>query len=96
MSIYRSYFSKSNTITSDSYTNTARNPIVELFYGRVDNILLPLGFTRYIFDIDLSGLTELYDEKVVSTDCGGEIKHVLNMTNTSSFDKELLNDKTSQ
>lgn len=96
MSIYRSYFSKSNTITSDSYTNTARNPIVELFYGRVDNILLPLGFTRYIFDINLSGLTELYDEKVVSTGCSQTIKHVLNMTNTSSFDKELLNDKTSQ
>ena len=88
MSIYRSYFSKSNTITSDSYTNTARNPIVELFYGRVDNILLPLGFTRYIFDIDLSGLTELYDEKVVSTGCSQTIKHVLTMTNTSSFDKE--------
>ena len=69
MSIYRSYFSKSNTITSDSYTNTARNPIVELFYGRVDNILLPIGFSRYIFDINLSGLTDLYDEKVISTDC---------------------------
>ena len=96
MSIYRSYFSKSNTITSDSYTNTSRNPIVELFYGRVDNVLLPIGFSRYIFDINLSGLTDLYDEKVITTSCGGGVKHILNMTNTSAFDKELLNDKTSQ
>jgi hypothetical protein len=96
MSIYRSYFSKSNTITSDSYTNTARNPIVELFYGRVDNILLPIGFSRYIFDINLSGLTDLYDEKVISTDCNQSISHILKMTNTSDFDKVLINDTTSQ
>jgi len=96
MSIYRSYFSKSNTITSDSYTNTARNPIVELFYDRVDNILLPIGFSRYIFDINLSGLTDLYDEKVISTDCNQSISHILKMTNTSAFDKELINDTTSQ
>lgn len=96
MSIYRSYFSKSNTITSGSYTNTARNPIVELFYGRADNILLPTGYSRYIFNIDLSGLTDLYDEKVISTNCGQSITHKLNMTNTSAFDTELINDTTSQ
>ena len=96
MSIYRSYFSKSNTITSDSYTNTARNPIVELFYGRVDNILLPLGFSRYIFDIDLTGLTQLYNQKVISTGCSQSITHTLNMTNTSAFDEELINATTSQ
>ena len=37
MSIYRSYFSKSNTIMYNSYTNTSRNPIVELFYGNLSN-----------------------------------------------------------
>jgi polar amino acid transport system substrate-binding protein len=27
---------------------------VELFYGRVDNLSAPIGFSRYIFDIDLT------------------------------------------
>ena len=48
MSIFKSYFSKNNTIISDSYTNTAKNPVSELFYG---------GFhTRFLLQIDLSEL----------------------------------------
>ena len=56
MSIYRSYFSKSDTIIQNSYTNTAQNPVAELFFGSVDNILTPSGFSRYLFDIDLLDL----------------------------------------
>ena len=33
MSINNSYFSKNNTIISNSFTNTGRNPVMELFYG---------------------------------------------------------------
>ena len=62
MSIYRSYFDKSNTLIYNSYTNTARNPIVELFYGRVNNLAQPIGYSRYIFNIDLSKLTEKFLE----------------------------------
>jgi len=91
MSIYRSYFNKSNTIISDSYTNTSRNPIVELFYGRVNNIQTPIGFSRYIFDIDLTKLNDLISEGVISTSCGSNMNHTLIMKNTSAFDKELLN-----
>jgi hypothetical protein len=98
MSIHKSYFNKSNTILYNSYTNTARNPIVELFYGRVDNIAVPLGYSRYIFNIDLTDLQEKITDKIISTGCTSfsEIKHTLRMTNTSFFDNELLNDKTSQ
>ena len=39
MSLYRSYFSKNDTLIYNSYTNTARNPVVELFYGNVDNLI---------------------------------------------------------
>ena len=95
MSIYRSYFDKSNTIVYNSYTNTGRNPIVELFYGTANNSSAPIGFSRYIFDISLSGLTDLITEGVVSTNCGTPMTHTLRMTNTSFFDKELLNDTTS-
>ena len=34
MSIHRSYFSKNNTIIANSHTNTGRNPVTQLFYGR--------------------------------------------------------------
>ena len=34
MSIHRSYLNKNNTIIADSNTNTGRNPVTQLFYGR--------------------------------------------------------------
>jgi hypothetical protein len=95
MSIHRSYYSKSNTLISNSYTNTARNPIVELFFGKVENIQLPTGFTRYIFDLDLSLLQEKVNTGVISDDCGVSLTHTLRMKNTSAFDQELINDTTS-
>jgi len=98
MSIYKSYFSKSNTILYNSYTNTARNPIVELFYGRLTNIGVPFGFSRYIFNLDLTKLQSKINDGAISINCNGYngLTHKLRMTNTSSFDEELLNDKTSQ
>ena len=98
MSIHRSYFDKSNTLIYNSYTNTGRNPIVELFYGRVDNIAVPLGYSRYIFNIDLTSLDEKISDNTISLSCNGYsgLAHTLKMKNTSFFDKELLNDKTSQ
>ena len=95
MSIYRSYFSKSNTILYNSYTNTGRNPIIELFYGNLSNSATPTGFSRYIFNIDLTGLTSNYTNKVIVTGCSVNPTHTLRMTNTSFFDNELINDKTS-
>ena len=98
MSIHKSYFDKSNTILFNTYTNTSRNPIVELFYGKVDSLTAPIGYSRYIFNIDITELQNKVNSGVISTDCGGysNIIHKLRMTNTSFFDKELLNDKTSQ
>eukprot|EP01050_Picozoa_sp_SAG11_P000050 SAG11_NODE_1_length_64905_cov_182.268355_50_plen_676_part_00 len=34
MSIHKSYLSKNNTIIANSSTNTGRNPVTQLFYGR--------------------------------------------------------------
>ena len=95
MSIHKSYFNKSNTIVYNSYTNTARNPIVELFFGKVDNIQIPKGFSRYIFDVDLTLLQSKIADGVISDDCGIGLKHTLRMKNTSAFDQELINDTTS-
>ena len=96
MSIYRSYFDKSDTIIYNSYTNTGRNPIVELFYGRANNSSAPIGYSRYLFSLDLTGLTQNISQGYISGGCNNTLTHTLKMTNTSFFDKDLLNDTTSQ
>jgi len=67
MSVYKSYFNRNNTLVFNSYTNTGRNPIVELFFGRVDNVLIPKGYSRFIFDIDLSQLQDKISNGEIST-----------------------------
>jgi hypothetical protein len=91
MSILRSYIDKNNTITSNSYVNTARNPVVELNFGASDYVVPNYGYTRYIFDLDLVLLRQDIATGVISTGCTSAMTHTLKMTNTSSFDNELLN-----
>jgi len=91
MSILRSYIDKNNTITFSAYTNTARNPVVELNFGASNYVIPQYGYTRYIFDLDLSLLIENISSGVISTGCTSAMTHTLKMTNTSSFDNELLN-----
>ena len=91
MSILRSYIDKNNTIISNSYVNTGRNPVIELNFGASDLIVPNFGFTRFIFDLDLSLLQENIASGVISTGCTSAMTHTLKMTNTSSFDNELLN-----
>jgi hypothetical protein len=93
MSIHNSYFSKNNTIIYNSYTNTGRNPVTELFFGRVDNVISPKGFSRFIFDIDISQLQEKISQGIINT--GRTMTHTLNMTNTIMFNYDLLNTTTS-
>lgn len=90
MSINNSYFSRNNTIVLDSYANTGRNPVTQLYYGD-GGISNPLGYSRFIFDLDLQLLQEKIKTGIISTGCTNQITHVLKMTNTSSFDNQLLN-----
>jgi hypothetical protein len=91
MSILRSYIDKNNTIISNSYVNTGRNPIVELNFGASDYIIPNYGYSRFLFDLDLNLLLENISTGIISTGCTTGMTHVLQMTNTSSFDNELLN-----
>ena len=97
MSILNSYFNRNNTIISDSYTNTGRNPVMELYFGTNDDSFGPYSYSRFIFNLDLSLLESKIASGEISTGCTGfsGITHTLKMTNTSSFDEELLNEKTS-
>jgi hypothetical protein len=95
MSIHNSYFSRNNTFVYSADTNTGRNPIIELYYGD-GGVKIPVGYSRSIFDIDLIELKKKITEKVISTGCTTNIKHILRMTNTSSFSRDFLNTKTSE
>ena len=91
MSILRSYIDKNNTITSNSYVNTARNPVAELNFGASDLVVPNFGYSRYIFDLDLVQLRQDIASGVISTGCTSAMTHTLQMTNTSSFDNDLSN-----
>ena len=96
MSINNSYFSKNNTLISNSLTNTGRNPVTELFYGSLAISQYPNGFSRFIFDLDLTLLQEKVDDGTISTTCTDSMTHTLRMVNTSTFNLEQLNTTTSQ
>ena len=97
MSINNSYFSKNDTIIYRSYVNTGRNPVTELFYGSTTISQYPEGFSRFIFDLDLSLLKEKVTDGVITLDCNDSVRHVLRMTNTGFFGgDDLLNQNTSQ
>ena len=89
MSIHNSYFSRNNTIIYNSSGNTGLNPVTELFFGRNQDTLVPPGFSRFIFDIDLSQLQQKISDGVVYT--GSPMTHKLKMTNTMMFNYDLLN-----
>jgi len=90
MSINNSYFNRNNTIVHNSYVNTGRNPVMQLYYGD-GGISDPVGYSRFIFDLDLALLREKLATGIISTGCTDNIRHTLKMTNTSFFSKDLLN-----
>jgi hypothetical protein len=96
MSINNSYFSKNNTLISNSLTNTGRNPVTEIFYGSLATSQYPNGYSRFIFDLDLSLLQEKVSDGTISTTCNDTMSHTLRMINTSTFNLETLNTTTSQ
>ena len=90
MSILRSYIDKNNTIISNSYVNTARNPVIELNFGASDYVVPNYGYTRYIFDLNLTDLIQDIDSGVISTGCTTGMTHTLKMTNTSPICMKLF------
>ena len=93
MSIFRSYINKNNTLISNSFTNTGRNPVTELSFGASDYLIPNYGFTRFIFNLDLSKLLDNISQGVITTSCTNNMTHFFQMTNTSSFEEDLLNTK---
>jgi hypothetical protein len=97
MSIHKSYFSKNNTIQLSAFTNTGLAPYTELYFGSSYDVISSPGFSRFIFNIDLTDLKSKINSGIISTGCTSlsGMTHKLKMINTSSFDPELINTEMS-
>lgn len=84
--VIRTYFDKNNTLVSNTNINTGLNPVTELFYG---GTAATQRYSRFLFHFDETRLKSLYTGGTY-TDLT-KLKHTLKMTNTGSFDKDLLN-----
>lgn len=84
--VVRTYFTKNNTIVSNSDVNTGLNPVTQLFYG---GAVGEQRYSRFIFSFDENRLVGLYTGGTFADI--GKLRHTLRMTNTSTFDKSALN-----
>jgi len=87
MSVFRSYFSKNNTLIGNNLSNNSQNPVTEISYGTVEKQV-----SRFIFDIDLSELRKRIDDGIINPQ--KITKHVLHMTNTISYAPQYLGKKS--
>jgi hypothetical protein len=63
-----------------------------LFRSGASDLVVPnFGYSRLLFNLDLSLLEQNIASGTISTGCTTGMTHTLKMTNTSSFDNELLN-----
>jgi hypothetical protein len=87
MSIFRSYFSKNNTLIGNNLSNNSQNPVTEVSYGTFDKQV-----SRFIFDVDLSNLQDKIAKGLINPN--RIVKHVLHMTNTISYAPEYTGKKS--
>ena len=83
MSVFRSYFSKNDTLIEDNLTNNSQNPVTEISYGTPN-----ADVSRFIFDIDLNPLIQRIQSGNINPN--SIQKHVLHMTNTIAFREDLI------
>lgn len=86
MSVFRSYFSKNNTLIEDNKTNNSQNPVTEISYGTLN-----ADVSRFIFDIDLQPLIDRINQGIIPAN--SIQKHVLRMTNTIRYRPDLVGGK---
>jgi hypothetical protein len=76
--LLRSYISKQAVLIRDSYSNTSRNPIIELSYGG-DTNSATTKVSRYVFKIDLDNIQNQLNKNVFKNE--SIQSHTLNFTN---------------
>jgi hypothetical protein len=83
MGVYRSYFSKNNTLVGGSLINSAKNPVTDISYGGLNG-----KPSRFIFDIDYKGLVGRINDGIIEPKTIK--KHYLRMQNTIRFSPEYI------
>jgi hypothetical protein len=83
MSVFRSYYSKNNTLIESNLTNNSQNPVTEISYGTFD-----AKVSRFIFDVDLQGLRDRIAQGLINPD--RIVGHVLHMTNTIAYAPQFI------
>jgi hypothetical protein len=83
--VIRTFFDKNNTIVRNSYINTGRNPVTELFYGGSDG---DNRYSRFLFHFDETRLVNMYNDGTLYDI--SKLKHTLKLTNTAFFNEDLL------
>ena len=87
MGIFRSYFSKNNTLIKYNETNNSQNPVTEISYGTERKQV-----TRYIFDIDLEPLKDRIRNGLINPN---KIqKHILYLTNTIKYSPQYIGNRS--
>ncbi len=87
MGIFRSYFSKNNTLIKYNETNNSQNPVTEISYGTEQKQV-----TRFIFDIDLNSLKTRIENELINVN---KIeKHILHLTNTIKYSPEYIGNRS--
>lgn len=79
MTIFRTYFTKNNIISSNNYSNFAKNPVAEIAYNSSGHGVT----TRFLFDIDIDGIISKLNELDLGSNI--QVKHVLHLTNTIKY-----------
>jgi hypothetical protein len=87
MSIFRSYFSKNDTLIESNLTNNSQNPVTEISYGTFDKQV-----SRFIFDVSLDNLRERISSGLINPN--RIVKHVLHMTNTIAYASQYIGRKS--
>jgi len=87
MSIFRSYFSKNDTLIESNLTNNSQNPVTEISYGTFDKQV-----SRFIFDVSLDNLRERIASGLISPN--RIVKHILHMTNTIAYASQYIGRKS--
>lgn len=87
MSVFRSYFSKNDTLIESNLTNNSQNPVTEISYGTLNKQV-----SRFIFDVSLDNLLGRITDGTINPE--RIVKHVLHMTNTIRYAPQFIGKKS--
>ena len=87
MSVFRSYYSKNDTLIESNLTNNSQNPVTEISYGTPTKEV-----SRFIFDIDLLAMRDRIAQGFINPK--RIVKHILHMTNTIAYAPQYVGKKS--